>query len=181
LSVVPAWDLARIRASGFFDAAPPQRDNPPAPVLRSFLVSNMPLNPSYSGSVASTHANIQSAVDALLAASPRPKGLFVSRDAEAVRVSAALATRGVQPGQDIIIVSCDNETNPAAETAVYPTATIDLNPEEVGRRALLRLLQRIAKPEEPIVQILVLPRLVTAQASGGAHQRPDTAREETIS
>ena len=44
-------------------------------------------------------------------------------------------------------------------------ATIDLGTDEIGRWAVNRLVNRIARPGDAPIRMLIVPKLVTAQAT----------------
>ena len=90
---------------------------------------------------------------------PMPTGLFIPRDALTIRMYRALRMRGIKPGRDIEIVSCDNI--PALEGLDPRPATMDIQPEEIGRRAVEQLLWHIRDRHAPMsVTSLVEPILV---------------------
>jgi len=106
-------------------------------------------------------------VEQLAAASPRPDGLFMPTDGFAANVYPMLAARGIQPGRDITVVSCNNEHSVLA--ALWPRpATIDLGFEDIGRRAVSRLLARIRHPDARPERVLVAPQLVPPGQNGVA-------------
>jgi DNA-binding LacI/PurR family transcriptional regulator len=91
--------------------------------------------------------------------SPRPTGLFVPKDAITVSVYGLLQQRGVRPGHDVDIVSCNNQKENLS--LIHPSpASIDLNRETVARLAVERLLWRIREgTNSPPVRIVVSPTL----------------------
>ncbi|MGB7157498.1 MAG: LacI family DNA-binding transcriptional regulator [Tepidisphaeraceae bacterium] len=94
---------------------------------------------------------------AALPAQERPTGLFVSQDVETIGLYPLLVQRGIRPGRDVTIVSCNNEESLAM---LNPRpASIDLGTDDLGRRALTRLLNRIAHPNEPSLRMLVAPSI----------------------
>lgn len=94
-----------------------------------------------------------------LALDPRPTGLFVPRDPLTVMVYHELRARGVEPGRDVDVISCNNE--PVLAGLDPRPATIDLRPDVIGRQAVEQLTQRIRKPNDPVsVVTAVEPRLV---------------------
>jgi LacI family transcriptional regulator len=99
-------------------------------------------------------------VDQLLATpGAMPTGLFVPRDLLTIQMYRALRRRGIQPGRDIEIVSCDNI--PALDALDHRPTTIDVRPEEIGRRAVEQLVSRINDRSAPLsVTTMVEPRLV---------------------
>jgi DNA-binding LacI/PurR family transcriptional regulator len=105
-------------------------------------------------------------LDAFARISPRPDGLFIDRDATTAHVYPLLRQRSIEPGRDLIVCSCDNEEVRLSSLAPRP-ATIDLGTEEMGFRAVHRLLLRIAGPHEPPVFIQSMPYLVE-----GTDQKP---------
>lgn len=98
-------------------------------------------------------------VDKLLSSTPRPTGLFLSSDILVAPIYLLLLERGIQPGTDIQIVSCNNE-RPLLNGLHPRPAVIDTQSAEIGRAATERLLWRIDHPNAPIVDILVQPVLV---------------------
>jgi len=86
---------------------------------------------------------VQPLVDALLAESPGPTAIFCPADSIAAMVYRALACRGVRPGTDLAILSCNNERGIVA--GLWPAlATIDFHPRWIGQLAVRLLKQRIA-------------------------------------
>lgn len=108
-------------------------------------------------------ARVGEGVNSLLACDPRPSGLFVPSDLMTALVYRALNRCGVVPGQDIDIVSCDNEE--AYLTGLSPRpATIDIAGEERGRRAVYELLVQSRFPDEQRpVQLTVEPQLIVRE------------------
>ncbi|MGB7161445.1 MAG: LacI family DNA-binding transcriptional regulator [Tepidisphaeraceae bacterium] len=105
-------------------------------------------------------------VDQWLAASPRPTGIFVPVDRVTLRVYRHLERRGIQPGRDVEIVSCDNERELLSLMRPAP-ASIDLNRQTIARLAVERLLWRMKNGvSSPRVVITVSPTLVTPAGNG---------------
>jgi LacI family transcriptional regulator len=126
-------------------------------------------------------AQYDALIDQLLSSDgPRPTGLFIPRDALTIQMYRALRRRGIQPGRDIEIVSCDNI--PALDALDPRPTTIDVRPEEIGRRAVEKLIGRINQRETPMnLTSLVEPRLVpgdeaTHAGSGGTSRHPAALR-----
>ena len=90
---------------------------------------------------------------------PRPDGLLVSQDVETIGLYPMLVQRGIRPGSDVQIISCNNEQSGLAMLSPRP-ATIDLGTDEIGRWAVTRLVNRIARPSEPPIRMLIAPKLV---------------------
>jgi DNA-binding LacI/PurR family transcriptional regulator len=86
-------------------------------------------------------------------------GLFVTRDEETVHVYPLLRQAGLEPGRDVVVVSCDNEAVRLSTLSPRP-ASIDLGSAEIARHAVRRLSTRMKLRNEPPVRILVNPHLV---------------------
>jgi LacI family transcriptional regulator len=102
-------------------------------------------------------------VDELVTLVPKPTLLFVEADMVAQSIYPVLKSRGLQPGRDIEVVSCNNEAILLAGLAPRP-ATVDIHATEIGRKAVQRLLWRIRNPHKPVDTILIAPSLVTANS-----------------
>ena len=110
------------------------------------------------GSNVTARPNFAELIDAFVSMSPRPTGLFIDQDALTSQAYPLLLERGIQPGRDVIIVSCDNED--IRLSALYPRpASIDVGTRELGMRAVQRLLLRMENPDEPPVFIQAMPSL----------------------
>ena len=95
----------------------------------------------------------------LVTAPTRPDALFVPTDEQTLRLYPALARHGVQPGADLLVVSCDNQEAWLRPLEPRPVS-IDLNFDLMGSRAVEQLLSRLAHPGQPPgTRILVPPRL----------------------
>ncbi len=101
-------------------------------------------------------------IDQLVAGpAPRPTGLFIPRDVLTIQMYRVLRRRGIEPGRDIEIISCDNI--PALDALDPKPTTIDVRPDEIGRRAVQQLIWRINQRDAPLnVTSMVEPRLVPA-------------------
>lgn len=109
--------------------------------------------------------NLIDLVDEMLALSPQPTGLFVHADAITQSLYPILQERGMCPGQDIEVVSCNNETLLLNGLNPRP-ATVDIHCSEIGRRAVEQLLRRIEHPNASRVLLALEPELVTAPCPG---------------
>jgi LacI family transcriptional regulator len=154
ISADPSWHIMRLRGQSFANAA---RDA--ERTVTSYLVGNDPLVVGAYGRDVVTAESLDKLVDKLVAAKPRPNGLFVPTDLLTTRVYPLLLERGVKPGRDITIISCDNEEVRLSALNPRP-ASIDIRPEDIGRRAVRRLLMRLENADEPAARIQVAPRLV---------------------
>jgi LacI family transcriptional regulator len=151
----PEWEQIWNRAIGFANAARRAETD-----FCAFVATEDAVTRGLYGARAVTGNNLESLIDALLKESPRRSGLFVPRDAETVQVYQQLMARGVRIGSEVTIVSCDNEEIRLSMLSPRP-ASIELGTEEIGRRAVARLLARIEQPNEPCCRYLVGPRLIT--------------------
>jgi DNA-binding LacI/PurR family transcriptional regulator len=149
----PARDVIRARALGFATAALGAGIAP-----ANYVVSTNALEARAFGSPVVSCSSIEEIAKRLASASPRPDGVFVSRDAEIVRLQPALQQLGVRVGEEMLLISCDNDDVRLSMIDPRPPS-IDLSAEEIGRRALMRLCNRIRKPEETPVRIHVAPML----------------------
>ena len=140
------------RAQGFEDAA-----REAGLFAKTIIDHEADSNPEY---LARGGSHFDALVDEFLGIEgAMPTGLFVPRDALTIRMYRALRKRGIKPGRDIELISCDNI--PALEGLDPKPATIDVRPGEIGRRAVEQLLWRINKLDAPMnVTSLVEPLLV---------------------
>jgi len=88
-----------------------------------------------------------------------PTGLFVSRDEEVVAVYRLARERGLEPGRDLVVISCDNDQIRLSMLHPRP-ASIDLGAAEIAQRAVQRLARRIKHRNESPVRLLTMPRLI---------------------
>jgi DNA-binding LacI/PurR family transcriptional regulator len=124
-------------------------------LIRTEPISNSPVAPPPSASVAA----IERAVEQWAVLSPRPTGLFVPTDAMSVVVYRRLAQLGVRPGQDVQIISCDNQQEHLSLLHPAPES-IDLSRQTIARLAVERLLWRMKEGNaSPPVRITVSPVL----------------------
>ncbi len=100
-------------------------------------------------------------IDRWLQLDPRPTGIFVHADALTQCLYPLLIERGIRPGKDVDIVSCNNEEILLNGLQPQP-ATVDIHASNIGQRAVEQLLHRIAHPEEPRVTLAIEPELKVA-------------------
>ena len=111
-----------------------------------------------------TGKDLESIAEAIARSEQRPDGLFVSQDVETIGLFPMLVQRGIRPGKDVQIISCNNEQSGLAMLNPRP-ATIDLGTDEIGRWAVNRLVNRIARPSDAPIRMLIVPKLVVPQAT----------------
>jgi LacI family transcriptional regulator len=105
---------------------------------------------------------LASLLDEMLRQRPRPTALFVEADLLTSVLYSLLYERGLVPGKDLEIVSCNNEN--LLLQGLHPRpATIDTHAEDIGRRAVEILAKRIENPTAPRVSLTLEPELVTLE------------------
>jgi LacI family transcriptional regulator len=173
LTANPSWDLIHMRAFGFQTHAlrSSAQQSPTA-----FIAARSEAERERYGVRTIARPTLEAAVDAFVQANPRPAGLFVPRDEEAVAVYRLLGARGIRVGRDVIIVSCDNEELRLSALDPRP-ASIELGTVEIGRWAVRRLVSRMRRPHEPAVKIQATPRLALPSAASAANNEIQSAGE----
>lgn len=149
----PDWNIMRRRGHAFISAATDANCQ-----VMSILSGGTPVSTEAYGRQVRTADNLERAVDLLVAAKPRPTGLFIPTDLLTTRIYPLLAQRGIEPEKDIRIVSCDNEQERLSMLKPRP-ASIDIRGEEIGRWAVRQLIQRLQRPDDPATRMQVAPRL----------------------
>jgi LacI family transcriptional regulator len=95
-----------------------------------------------------------------LPAETRPTAMLVPADSIAVQLYAALRLRGLQVGRDLSVLSFNHE-RPLVMGLAPALTTIDIRAEVIGRRAVERLLWRIAHRDDAVpARVVVEPVLV---------------------
>jgi len=105
-------------------------------------------------------ARVEELVIRMLELDPRPTGVFIPSDYVTCLTQVQLLRKGVVPGKDVTLISCNNEE--VILSGLYPRpATIDIRPELVGDHAVDQLLWRIANRTKPGgARVTVPPKLV---------------------
>jgi DNA-binding LacI/PurR family transcriptional regulator len=124
-------------------------------------------------------------VERWISCNPRPTGIFSPVDRITLFIYRQLERRGLVPGRDVEVVSCDNERELLSLMHPAP-ASIDLNREMIARLAVERLLWRMKNGvSSPSVVVTVSPTLLGeesgAGASNGQWQSPDEPRAQSHS
>jgi len=87
---------------------------------------------------------VQSLVDQLLEASPRPTAMFTAADSVAALVYCALGVRGVRVGHEISVIGGNN--TPGLLAVPYPhLATFDIHARKIGNLAVRQLALLMAE------------------------------------
>jgi LacI family transcriptional regulator len=149
----PGWRFVRQRSVGFVAAATEKRA-----AVSQFLVTSDPILADSYGKHVVAAPTYDAIAEAVVNASPRLNGLFVETDREAAALYPLLTQRGMQPGRDVTIISCDNE-RVILSAMQPPPMSIDLQTDEIGRHAVERLLQRMHDRYSLPIRIQVTPKL----------------------
>lgn len=102
---------------------------------------------------------IDTLVDRYVALKQRPTGIFVWADILTPNLISCLISKGIQPGCDVFIISCNNEWPHLIGLRPRP-AVIDLQAVKIGRRAAEQLLWRLRNRNEPQMSLMLMPRLI---------------------
>ena len=160
LTTEPTWDFSKLRAQGFLAGAQ-ERALTPTVYVQSENKAALGLF----GPRVVSEPNLASLVRRLASRARTSRlGIFISRDEETVQVYRHLREEGIEPGKDVVIVSCDCDSVRLSTLHPQP-ASIDLQPCEIARHAVRRLVSKIKHRNEPPVRILVSPRLIECDGS----------------
>jgi DNA-binding LacI/PurR family transcriptional regulator len=154
LTTLPSWPVMRVRGQAFASAA-----HDAGARCSCYLLSDDERDGDMFGRRSVVEADLATLIERFIAARPRPTGLFISNDATTVQAYPLLQRRGIRVGEDVLIVSCDNEQIRLSGLSPRP-ASVDIGAEEAGWRAVHRLATRLENPAEPPVMISVAPKLV---------------------
>jgi DNA-binding LacI/PurR family transcriptional regulator len=154
VSTTPAREVIRSRAMGFTSAAMQSG----APLPKCYIIPCEEADAHFDGDNVVACDSVEELARKLATATPRPSGVFIARDGDTVQVQPLLQQLGVSIGDEMTIISCDNDDVRLSMLSPRP-ASIDLCAEEIGRRGLNRLVGRIRKPDEHPVRILIVPRI----------------------
>ena len=149
----PQWPLIRLRGQSFMNCA---LDGGFPPTM--YLIGNDDHVGDAYGRRVVVGESLEALIEKIARSDARPTGLFVANDHTTSYVYPLLAKHGLRIGKDVHIVSCDNEEARLAGMHPRP-ASIDIGAEEIGYRAVNRLLNRIERPNGPPLIIQVTPRL----------------------
>jgi LacI family transcriptional regulator len=150
----PSWFFMRLRGQSFLNAA--YDGQRPA---TAFIVSDEPMVVDSYGKRVVTAKTSEALAAKIATANPRPTGLFIGNDQTTATLTPMLIRQGLQPERDITIVSCDHEESRLGALQPRP-ATIDIGAEEIGYRAVVRLMSRMSFPNEKPLVIRVAAHMV---------------------
>jgi DNA-binding LacI/PurR family transcriptional regulator len=157
LTTRPTWDFSMQRSLGFLAGASKSGISPTV-----YLQETQAECAAVYGPNVVKEATLERLIDRMAQAKKGPFGLFVFCDSATVQVYPLLRARGLEPGRDVVVVSCDNESVRLSSLDPRP-ASIDLNSPEIAHLAVTRLARRISHRSEPPARILINPRLVTGE------------------
>ncbi len=122
---------------------------------------------------------VQELVDELIASDPRPTAVFAVADSVATLVYRALTVRGLRVGEDISVISGNNDK--ALIEGLYPNlTTFDIHAHDLGQLAVRQLAMRINSPEElPDAELTREPTLVEARSVASIEKSQAGARDNT--
>ena len=107
---------------------------------------------------------VQGLVDQFLATSPRPTAIFAAADSVAMVLYGALAKRGVKVGEDVSVISGNNDAPLIA--GLHPAlTTFDIQPQEIGRLAVRQMASLLnSSAGQPGVELTIAPKLVERES-----------------
>ncbi|MGC4030981.1 MAG: substrate-binding domain-containing protein [Tepidisphaeraceae bacterium] len=153
----PEWPLIRMRGQAFLNGCYDGGQQATVYIMSDNPRAAEPYGPRVV--VARTREEL---AEKFAKASPQHDGVFIANDEVTARLYPMFAEHGIRLGQDVQVISCDNEE--ARLAGIHPRpATIDIGAEEIGYRAVNRLLNRIERPNGPPLIIQVTPRIVPAR------------------
>lgn len=105
------------------------------------------------------HEKLGQFIDQLMAMPDRPTGMMVESDTIISAVYQHLLRRGIQPGTDLDVVSCNNERSVISNLHPMP-AEIDVMAHDIGNKAAEQILWRIKNRNAPKSTLMVEPSIV---------------------
>ncbi|MFA6291682.1 MAG: LacI family DNA-binding transcriptional regulator [Victivallales bacterium] len=87
-----------------------------------------------------------------------PTAIFATADTIVVGLYHTLKHYDIIPGKDVEIIGVNNDSVFLNQLSPRP-ASVDINPERIGRKAVERLLWRIDNPKEPLEKLLLEPEM----------------------
>jgi LacI family transcriptional regulator len=105
------------------------------------------------------------AMQDLLRLDPRPDAVFCYNDLTAAGAIKATLKAGLRVPEDIAFIGCGNFRY--ADYLRIPLSSVDQSTAELGRIAGSLALELTASPEQPPKIVLLEPRLVVRQSTGG--------------
>ena len=100
--------------------------------------------------------NMVEVIERMMALTPRPTAVFFLTDMLTAAAYPIMIEKGILPGTDIDVVSCNNEEILLANLHPRP-AVVDIHAFDIGRAAVTQLLWRRENPTAPLRKILIRP------------------------
>jgi LacI family transcriptional regulator len=102
---------------------------------------------------------VEKLFDRFMQLKKRPTAIFVPADSIAAGVYRACAKRKLVVGEDVSLISANNEQLLLA--GLYPElTTIDVRAEQIGQQAVEQLIWRLAHRDDPLVSRTIHPTIV---------------------
>lgn len=105
------------------------------------------------------------AMQELLQLNPRPDAVFCYNDMSAIGAIEATLKAGLRVPEDIAFIGCGNLRY--ADYLRVPLSSVDHSTAELGRIAGEMALELASKPDQPPRSVMLEPRLVIRQSTGG--------------
>lgn len=112
-----------------------------------------------------TRENGMRAIADLLALDRRPTAVMCFNDVIAFGVMLGLRRHGLEAGTDFAVASCDDVHEAALWTPALTSVAIDT--QAMGEAAVELLLRRIANISAPRREVILEPKLIVRESSGG--------------
>ena len=134
----------------------------------ALTAAGLRFNPRRVAGTAYVSGSASTALDQLLHESPRPTAVFAANDRHLAEALPRLAARGLRVPDDLALVGYANYDF----SAYLGFTSVDQQPRELGRRALLQLLRRLQNPNLKPTRIVLSTRLVVRHSCGTANRSP---------
>ena len=125
---------------------------------------HLPINASRVLNCESSPKGGEGAADYILGLDKPPTGIVCFSDLVALGVLSCMHRRGIQPGKDIGVVSCDDIEE--ADRGYVQLTTMRIKKAEIGRKAAELLIRRINNPNAPIRHIHLESELIVRKSCG---------------
>jgi DNA-binding LacI/PurR family transcriptional regulator len=103
--------------------------------------------------------DLRHALQVALAGAEPLQGIFLPSDNQLFLAAQLLPQLGSTPERSLRLIGCNNDAALLARLSPRP-ASIDLHLDLIGERAVNQLLDRIAQPASPLMQLFVTPTVV---------------------
>ncbi len=106
----------------------------------------------------------EEALDVLLHHNTPPTAVVCFADLVGVGVISGLHNRGLEPGRDLAVISCDDIDE--ASRGYVQLSTMKTRKSEIGRQAAELLIRRISNPDAPLRHIHLQAELIIRKSCG---------------